>query len=178
MLTDPRLATLFEHAQQAAKHQHWPEAIALCQQAEALEPQEFRLPNNRANAHWLADEPHLAWQAYRRAIRLEPADPRPWRGLGNALRDLNRFEQADRAFAISRQLHPSPETAWNHSQVLVGLERYSDAWALSEQRLEVGTLSSIGRGLPSKAGGMRRAQSHYGSGASRALATPFSSCVG
>ena len=138
MLTDPRLTTLFAASQQAAHQQQWREAIALCQQAEALAPQEFRLPNNRANAHWLADQPLTAWQAYRRAIQLEPSDHRPWRGLGNALRDLNRFEQADRAFQIARQLQPSAETAWNQSQVLVGLERYGEAWALSEQRLEVG----------------------------------------
>ena len=137
MLTDPQLTTLFNESQQAVQRQQWPAAIELCQQAEALAPQEFRLPNNRANAHWLADEPHLAWQAYRRAIQLEPADPRPWRGLGNALRDLNRFEQAQRAFAISHQLQPSAETAWNHSQVLVGLERFQEAWELGEQRLEV-----------------------------------------
>ena len=138
MLTDSQLATLFNQAQQAADQQQWQQAIELCLQAEALAPKEFRLPNNRANAHWLADEPLQAWQAYRQAIQLEPADPRPWRGLGNALRDLNRFEQSDLAFQISRQLQPSPETAWNHSQVLVGLERYQEAWELSEQRLEVG----------------------------------------
>ena len=138
MLTAERLTTLFAQAQQAAAHQNWPEAIQLYEQAEPLAPQEFRLPNNRANAHWLADQPEAAWRAYRRAIQLEPADHRPWRGLGNALRDLNRFEQADRAFAIARQLQPSPETAWNHSQVLVGLERYAEAWALSEERLAVG----------------------------------------
>ena len=138
MLTAERLTTLFAQAQQAAAHQNWPEAIQLYEQAEPLAPKEFRLPNNRANAHWLADQPEAAWRAYRRAIQLEPADHRPWRGLGNALRDLNRFEQADRAFAIARQLQPSPETAWNHSQVLVGLERYAEAWALSEERLAVG----------------------------------------
>jgi hypothetical protein len=137
MLTDPRLATLFARSQQAAQRQQWLRAIELCQQAESLAPQEFRLPNNRANAHWLADQPQPAWQAYRRAIELEPSDHRPWRGLGNALRDLNRFEHADRAFQIARQLQPSAETAWNHSQVLVGLERFQEAWALSEQRLEV-----------------------------------------
>jgi hypothetical protein len=138
MLTAERLTTLFAQAQQAAAHQNWSEAIQLYEQAEPLAPQEFRLPNNRANVHWLADQPEAAWRAYRRAIQLEPADHRPWRGLGNALRDLNRVEQADRAFAIARQLQPSPETAWNHSQVLMGLERYAEAWALSEERLAVG----------------------------------------
>ena len=132
------LGSLFERAQQAGRRHFWHQAIEHYLKAEQLAPREFRLPNNRASAHWLADQPDAAWQAYRRAIQLEPADHRPWRGLGNALRDLNRFEQADRAFAISRQLQPSAETTWNHSQVLVGLERYSEAWALSEQRLAVG----------------------------------------
>jgi len=129
---------LFAEAQAAFAQRLWSHATQLYERAEALAPQEFRLPNNRANAHWLADQPEAAWRAYRRAIQLEPADHRPWRGLGNALRDLNRFEQADRAFAIARQLQPSAETAWNHSQVLVGLERYAEAWALSEERLAVG----------------------------------------
>ena len=137
MLTDEKLTTLFRSAQKAFQSQHWEAAIALYAQAEALAPLEFRLPNNCANAHWLANQPHQAWQAYKRAIQLEPADHRPWRGLGNALRDLNRFEQADRAFAFARELLNGPETSWNHSQVLVGLERYSEAWALSEQRLDV-----------------------------------------
>ena len=139
MLTEPQLATLFAQAQAAASQQHWAIAIQLYQQAEALAPQEFRLPNNRANAHWLSDQPQPALEAYRRAILLEPADHRPWRGLGNALRDLNRFEQADRAFAQASQLDDSAETAWNHSQVLIGLERYSEAWALSERRLAMPT---------------------------------------
>jgi len=137
-VADPEaLADLFRRAQQASSQQEWPRAIDLYQQAETLAPREFRLPNNRANAHWLADQPHQAFAAYRRAICLEPSDHRPWRGLGNALRDLNCFEQADRAFQIAQELQPSHETAWNHSQVLVGLERYGEAWALSEQRLPV-----------------------------------------
>jgi tetratricopeptide (TPR) repeat protein len=131
------LHSIFSASQRAAENHEWQEAVALCLAAESLAPFEFRLPNNRANAHWLANQPDEAWQAYRRSIELEPSDHRPWRGLGNVLRDLNRFEQADRAFQIARQLQPNPETAWNHSQVLIGLERYDEAWLLSEQRLEV-----------------------------------------
>jgi len=137
LLTVTELAPLFDAAQRAGAQQCWAEAISLYEQAELLSPLEFRLPNNRGNAHWLADEPREAWRAYRRAIQLEPSDHRPWRGLGNALRDLNQYEQADRAFQRARQLQPSAETAWNHSQVLVGLERYDEAWCLSEQRLQV-----------------------------------------
>lgn len=140
------LRLLFERAQAAGAQQDWDTCIALNRQAEALAPLEFRLPNNRANAHWLADQPWEAWQAYRQAIGLEPSDHRPWRGLGNALRDLNRFEQADRAFSIARALDNCPETAWNHSQVLVGLERYEEAWSLSEQRLGVAHFSYHRRG--------------------------------
>ena len=137
-VADPdSVGALFQRAQQACDLQQWPQAIALYRQAESLEPREFRLPNNRANAHWLADQPHQAYEAYRRAICLEPSDHRPWRGLGNALRDLNQFEQSDRALQIAQRLQPSSETAWNHSQILVGLERYGEAWAMSEQRLQV-----------------------------------------
>ncbi len=128
---------LFERAQLAQTEQNWGLAALLYARAETLAPEEFRLPNNRANCHWLADQPQEARQAYRRSILLESSDHRPWRGLGNTLRDLNRFEAADRAFAMARQLEPSAETAWNHSQVLIGLELYRQAWALSEQRLDV-----------------------------------------
>jgi hypothetical protein len=60
-----------------------------------------------------------------------------YRGLGNVLTDLGDFEAADRAYLLSRRLEDSPITAWNHSQLLVGLERYEEAYALAERRWEM-----------------------------------------
>lgn len=139
MLTEQQVATLFKRAQEAAREQDWELAIGFYQQAEQLAPHEFRLANNRANTHWLADQTQEAFHAYRQAVLVEPSDPRPWRGLGNVLRDLNRFEEASRAYQQSRLLLDSPETSWNHSQVLIGLEMYQEAWCLSEERLKLST---------------------------------------
>lgn len=137
MLTEAKLTTLFEHAQIAHRNREWDKALELFAQAEQLAPGDFRLPNNIANTFWLSNRPDEAHLHYKRSVLLEPSDHRPWRGLGNSLRDLNQWEQSDTAFAISRSLTESAETDWNHSQVLMGLERFSEAWSLSERRLDV-----------------------------------------
>lgn len=91
-------------------------------------------PNNAGNRLWLDDRPLQALEALQRAIQLNPDHPAPFAGLGNVLRDLNRFEEADRAFRIAGQIDRSGRYLWNHSQVLIGLEGYREAWDLSEAR--------------------------------------------
>ena len=59
------------------------------------------------------------------------------RGLGNVHCDRNAFEAAERAYRQSWALAPDPVTAWNHSQVLIGLERYAEGYALAEQRWQL-----------------------------------------
>jgi tetratricopeptide (TPR) repeat protein len=103
----------------------------------ALDPSDHRLLGNQGNALWLADRPHEALQPYRRAVLLAPTEPVLYRGLGNVLTDLGDFEAADRAYRLSSSLDDDPITAWNHSQVLMGLERYGEAYALAERRWDL-----------------------------------------
>jgi tetratricopeptide (TPR) repeat protein len=98
---------------------------------------DHRLLGNQGNDLWLADRPHEALLPYRQAVQLAPAEPVLYRGLGNVLTDLGDFEAADRAYLLSRSLEDSPVTAWNHSQLLVGLERYEQAYALAERRWDM-----------------------------------------
>lgn len=137
-LHDP--ATPLGRALLAEAEADWQQAARCYREAEALNPSDHRLPTNRAHALWLADEPLAALAAASRAISLAPAEPLPQRNLGNILRDLNRYEAAETAYARAMELegHSEPLSAWNRSQTLIGLERYEQAYALAERRLELG----------------------------------------
>lgn len=103
-------------------------------------PTDHRYPANRGNALWIADRPREALVAYRQAILLAPDNPLLFRGLGNVLTDLQQFEAADRAYAFSRSREDHPLTAWNHSQLLAGLERHAASYALAERRWQLETV--------------------------------------
>lgn len=105
--------------------------------AEVIDPLDHRLPANRGNALWLSDQPELALAAYRRAVQLAPRNAVVFRGLGNVHCDRNAFEAADRAYRFSYGLETDPLTAWNHSQLLIGLERYSEGYTLAESRWQL-----------------------------------------
>ncbi len=115
----------------------WQDAWDHYEAAATLAPREHRIRANQGNVAWLAARAQDAHFAYRRALLLNPACPISLRGLGNVKRDLNEFEAADRAYAVSLQLNADPLTAWNHSQVLIGLERYGEAYASAELRLKL-----------------------------------------
>lgn len=100
-------------------------------------PDDYRLLGNLGNALWVADQPSLALDPYRQALLSAPDEAILYRGLGNVLTDLQSYEAADRAYRRSRDLDDSPITAWNHSQVLMGLENYGEAYALAERRWEL-----------------------------------------
>ncbi|WP_186696987.1 tetratricopeptide repeat protein [Cyanobium sp. NS01] len=108
--------------------------------AQILAPQDHRLAANRGNALWIADRPMQALAAYQRAVQLAPDDPVVYRGLANVHCDRQAFEAADRAYARSRGLAAEAITAWNHSQLLIGLERYAEGYALAESRWELAGL--------------------------------------
>lgn len=126
-------------ALQAERHGAWQEAAAFYREAERHEPNDHRLPTNRAHALWLADDPLPALAAAGRAVELAPRAALPRRNLGNILRDLNRFEAAETAYATAMHLEGQrdPLTAWNRSQTLIGLQRYDQAYTLAERRLEL-----------------------------------------
>jgi tetratricopeptide (TPR) repeat protein len=127
-------------ALQAEAEADWHRAAHCYREAESLDPSDHRLPTNRAHALWLADAPLAALSAVNRAISLAPGEALPQRNLGNILRDLNRYEAAETAYARAMELegHGAPLSAWNRSQTLIGLERYPQAYALAERRLELG----------------------------------------
>lgn len=90
---------------------------------------------------WLDDRSAEAFLLYRQSEAFLSGQRRPSRNLGNLLRDLNRFEEADLAYAMAMLAAsangPAEElvgSAWNRSQILIGLERYPQAYALAEQR--------------------------------------------
>lgn len=99
---------------------------------------DHRLAVHQGNALWLADLPAAAWCCFQQALAISPSCSRTLRGAAQVLRDLNRFEEADRLHARSVLADdPDPALAkWAHSQVLLGLECYEAAFAVSEGRLE------------------------------------------
>lgn len=137
---DEKLRQLLLAAHQAEQVGAWLQAAAHYRQALPLLPGDHRLPTNLGNVMWLADEPDAARQAFALAIAMAPAEALPLRGLGNALRDLNAFEQANAAYSQARQLDNDPLTAWNHSQLLLGLEHFGEAYAVAERRLELAAM--------------------------------------
>lgn len=135
-----RLLPLLRAAEAHEQRFEWCEALRCYEAAACLAPTEHRILANQGNAAWLAGQPRAAHDAFRRAVLLAPECALSLRGLGNALRDLGRFEAAHRAYSRSRLLDPEPITAWNHSQVLIGLERYAEAYEAAEHRFDVGAL--------------------------------------
>ena len=96
-------------------------------------PADHRFLANQANALWLADLPGAATHCYARALQVRPDCPVSRKGLASCLRDLNQFEAA---LLLHRQLEaelaPDSEDGlanlWAHSQVLIGLERFEEAF--------------------------------------------------
>lgn len=135
-MSDPLREALLA-ALEAERDGRWQRAADHYRLALPLLPDDHRLPTNLGNALWLGEQAEAAREAFEQAVSLAPDAGLPLRGLGNALRDLNAFEQADAAYGQSRQHDDDPLTAWNHSQLLLGLERYSEAFAAAERRLEL-----------------------------------------
>ena len=125
---------LLRQAQQHQKAGDWLAAAAAYAELAARYPRDHRVLANQGNALWLADLPAAAHQAYARALAIEPTCPITRRGLASCLRDLNQFEAA---LALHQQLERSLDSVseqglanlWAHSQVLIGLERFGEAFA-------------------------------------------------
>jgi tetratricopeptide (TPR) repeat protein len=107
------------------------------EQLRDLYPNEHQLIVNQGNALWLADCPAEALACYQEALQIQPESALAYRGLANVLTDLGKYEAADRAFVRSLRLRPDPETNWNRSQLLIGLERYQEGYGLAECRWDL-----------------------------------------
>jgi hypothetical protein len=131
------LEPLLREAGEAEQLQEWQEAACIYREALEIQPSDAELLLRTANALWLSDQPEEALTLYQRASVLLPHSHAPYMGIGNCLRDLNRFEAADRAFRAARERRDAPEAACNHASLLIGLEAYDEAFALAERRFEL-----------------------------------------
>ena len=129
------------------------EAVQVLRRAASAWPGDHRVQANLGNALWLADRPAEALDPYQKATLLAPGDPVVCRGLANVYVDLGRFEAADRAYHRSLVLMADPATAWNHSQLLVGLERYAEGYALAESRWNLAGVTAY-RGVEQRCTGV------------------------
>ena len=131
-----RRLELVKHLQQQGA---WLAAAAAYAELAELVPSDHRFLANQANALWLAYLPEAAHRCYRRALARQPDCAISRRGLASCLRDLNQFEEAlELHQLLSHQLPlASPggqANLWAHSQLLMGLERYGEAFALMATR--------------------------------------------
>jgi hypothetical protein len=115
----------------------WLEVAEQYKKARCLYPGEHRYAVNQGNALWLADCPMEALACYQEALQMQPESELAYRGLANVLTDLGRYEAADRSYAMGLRLRPDPESSWNRSQLLIGLERYEEGYGLAECRWEL-----------------------------------------
>lgn len=128
--------------ERAAEHQRqgaWLEAAAIYSALAEAHPHDHRLWANQGNALWLVDLPEAGARAYRRALALQPDSSVSLRGLASCLRDLNRWPEALRARELAAPLIAagSDEEAmnrWSASQLLVGLQRWPEAFAAMARR--------------------------------------------
>jgi hypothetical protein len=131
-----------EQLEQAALSQQegrWLDAAAIYDALARQHPHDHRLRANQGNALWLADLPQAGAEAYRQALALDPASSVSLRGLASCLRDLNRWPEALEARQRASTLIPpsSPESAgnrWSTSQLLVGRQRWREAFAAMAER--------------------------------------------
>lgn len=134
---DTFLTKKLKTALNAEAVQDWDLAEATYRELLTLRPDDHRLLTNLATVFWWADRAEEALPLLQQATEIAPGDWQPQRGLGNVLRDLNRWDEADQHYRRARSIDDSGLSAWNHSQLLQGLERFEESYALSERRLEV-----------------------------------------
>ena len=132
-------------AERAEKNWKWNKAADLYERCSTMEPNSPIWATNLANCLWLAGEAHdpRALETCLKACRLAPEHPKPWIGLGHLYRDLERYGDAELAYAEAMRVckaSDQPEIAWCRSQNLIGLGEYSKAYTLAEQRLELDRL--------------------------------------
>ncbi|MFM7676877.1 MAG: hypothetical protein ACKO5F_15145 [Synechococcus sp.] len=135
--SSPDLDGLLAEASLAEDSQCWDVAACLLREAVDHHPGQLGLALRAANAFCYGEQPAEALRLYRSVAMDTPQAAAPYLGMGNALRDLNRFEESDQAFRLCRRLQDTPQAASNHASLLLGLERYEDAFELSERRFEI-----------------------------------------
>ena len=132
-----RLEKICQLEAAAATPAAWMEVAEQYKVACCLYPRQHKYVVNQGNALWLADCPVEALACFQVALQMQPHSELAYRGLANVLTDLGKYEAADRAYALGLRLSPDPETNWNRSQLLIGLERYQEGYGLAECRWEL-----------------------------------------
>jgi adenylate cyclase len=85
-------------------------SIEMADRAVALNPNSFQAWNGRGWVHRIAGLPEEAIRSFERAIRMSPVDPRlhqPLTGIGMALIELGRFDEATVAGKKAQRQNPS-----------------------------------------------------------------------
>ncbi len=129
-----------EWLQIAAAHERshdWLAAATAYGRALTLEPGDGRVWCNLGHALWMADLPQAAEHPYRRALADSIGVSAALCGLANTLRDLNRFEEAVPLYEDAGD----EQARWGLSQLLIGLERYGEAFAAAEARCRLASWS-------------------------------------
>jgi len=132
---DPSLLRRLQQARQHEQQGNWINAAAIYAELQGEHPRDHRLKANQGNALWLADLPEAASHCYSQALDLQPDCPISRRGLAQCLRDRNDFAGALAIHARLAQELPlncrdGQANLWAHSQVLLGLQQYRQAFAL------------------------------------------------
>ncbi len=136
----PASAPPFQLRQDATDHPSRKRKIQDLRTALRLNPGNPRLWAKLMHHLWVTDRPHEALAVWRQTELQLPEPQRPYLVLGNVQRDLNAFDAAAEAYARETELGDDDRkvaVAWNHSQILIGLERYNQAFALAERRFQL-----------------------------------------
>jgi adenylate cyclase len=132
-------------------------AIEMADRAVALNPNSYLAWAARGWAHLLARRPEEAVRSFERAIRMSPIDPllhRAFAGMGVALIELGRFDEALVAGKKAQRQNPSYSPAYRClASAFAHLGRDAEARAAAARSLEIDpafTISaSIARGWAS-----------------------------
>ncbi len=126
----PDWQSVLEEARRCERHHDWLGAAGAYARVHANRALDPRPLINQGHALWQADLPLAALRCYRLASSLAPEHPLVLCGLAHCFLDLREFEQTDLLY----QRVGSSEASWARSQVLLGLERYEEAFREIERR--------------------------------------------
>ncbi|MDM7937833.1 MAG: hypothetical protein QUV06_10280 [Cyanobium sp. CZS 48M] len=125
--------SVLEEARRCERRHDWLGAAAVYARVHANSALDPRPLINQGHALWQADLPLAALGCYRLASTLAPDHPLVLCGLGHCFLDLREFEQADLHYLRVG----SSEACWARGQVLLGLERYEEAFQEIERRRDL-----------------------------------------
>jgi adenylate cyclase len=133
-------------------------AIEMADRAVALNPNSFTAWNARGWAHEIAALPEEAIRSFERAVRVSPVDPLlhlSFTGMGIALIELSRFDEAVGAFKKAQRQIPSyPAAYWCLASAYAHLGRNAEVRLATERLLEIDPAFTISARMG------RRRQSH------------------